>query len=83
MEELFSKICEFLGSPGKMGVTSVSSTAFGSMLAVINVHFCSLDKVNIVFQQTAWIIGIVAGVIAIINGIDKLISNHRKKKDNL
>ncbi len=80
MDLLIAKIAEYLGSPGKMGLTSISSTAFGSVIA--KVSFGTLDYANIALQHTAWIVGIVAGFIAIVNGIDKLIRNHRGNKNN-
>ena len=82
MDLLIAKLADYISSPGKMGLTSIGSTSFGSLLAAVNIHFCTLDKVNIFLQQTAWIVGIVAGFIAIVNGIDRLIRNHRGNKNN-
>ncbi len=77
MDIIVEKVIEFLSHPSKTGITSVSSTLLGTIMT--QMHFGSLEFANVALQHTAWIIGIIAGGITIINGINRF---KRDRKNN-
>lgn len=62
--------------PLKSLCTSVVSLAAGSTSAYVHIHLfdLSLSAVNTGFQHLAWTVAILAGIVAIINGIRKMVT---------
>lgn len=65
---------EFLNSTTQTAATSLGCTLFGTILPR------NVEIANIALQHAAWVIGIIAGIVAIVNGIDNFIIKHKNKK---
>jgi phage-related protein len=65
---------DFINSTTHTATTSLSCTLFGTIIPV------KVEVANIALQHAAWTIGIIAGIVAIINGIDNFILKHKSKK---
>lgn len=65
---------DFLNSTTATATTSLSCTLFGTILPG------NVEIANIALQHAAWTIGVIAGCVAIVNGIDNFYRKHKSKK---
>lgn len=69
------KVIGYLTSITRPALTSVSSAGFGTVLSISNY---SKPMAEIVLQYSAWGVAILAGLIAIINGLISLKKSLKK-----
>ena len=74
---MIEKIFEYLTSVTRPAITSISSASVGTILTLDN---NSKPLIECLLQYGAWMIAIIAGIVAIINGIDNFITKHKHLK---
>lgn len=69
----------------KAALLSLISALFGSIDSVFATEICNTFNTTPssipMLQNIAWVVAIGAGIVSIINGIDKFIKNHRHEKN--
>ena len=74
---MIDKIFEFFTSVTRPAIASVSSASLGTILT-INGNEKAL--IECLLQYGAWMVAIIAGIVAIVNGIDNFITKHKNKE---
>lgn len=75
---MINSIIDFLTSVTRPAVTSIASATTGTILTISEPTTQPL--IETVLKYGAWSVAIVAGIVAIVNGIDNFCSKHRKEK---
>lgn len=72
---MIDKLIDYLTSITKPAITSVGSAGFGTLLSISEYTKPLLETC---LQYTAWAVAIIAGLVAIVNGIDTFFSKRLK-----
>ena len=73
---MIDKIFEFFTSVTRPAIASVSSASLGTILTISD----EKPFIECLLQYGAWMVAILAGIVAIVNGIDNFITKHKNKK---
>ena len=73
---MIEKIFEYLTSVTRPAIASVSSASIGTILTISD----EKPFIECLLQYGAWMIAILAGIVAIVNGIDNFITKHKNKE---
>lgn len=76
---MINSIIDFLTSVTRPAVTSIVSATTGTILTVSETSTQPL--IETVLKYGAWSVAIVAGIVAIVNGIDNFCSKHHITKE--
>lgn len=74
---MIDKIFEFFTSVTRPAIASVSSASLGTILTI---NGNEKPLIECLLQYGAWMVAIIAGIVAIVNGIDNFITKHKNKK---
>lgn len=76
-KHMIEEIFKFFTSVTRPAIASISSASFGTILTIQNNQ---KPFIEYFLQYGSWIIAIIAGLVAIVNGIDNFITKHKQKK---
>lgn len=74
---MIDKIFEFFTSVTRPAIASVSSASLGTILTI---NGNEKPLIECFLQYGAWMVAIIAGIVAIVNGIDNFITKHKNKE---
>lgn len=74
---MIDKIFEFFTSVTRPAIASVSSASLGTILTI---NGNEKPLIECLLQYGAWMVAIIAGIVAIVNGIDNFITKHKNKE---
>ena len=74
---MIDKIFEFFTSVTRPAIASVSSASLGTILTI---NGTENPLIECLLQYGAWMVAIIAGIVAIVNGIDNFITKHKNKE---
>jgi hypothetical protein len=74
---MIDKIFEFFTSVTRLAVTSLTSASVGTILTL---ESNPKPLIECLLQYGAWMVAIIAGLVAIVNGIDNFIEKHKQRK---